>query len=51
MINGEKNVSLVVLIVVIVSMQLSASFQRTESNKDGVMLLGVKTSGAEENGK
>lgn len=28
---------------------LSASFQRTESNKDGVMLLGVK-SGGEENG-
>ncbi|XP_072543997.1 uncharacterized protein [Salminus brasiliensis] len=27
----------------------NASFQRTESNKDGVMLLGVKTSGAEEN--
>ncbi|XP_035375869.1 mucin-5AC-like isoform X3 [Electrophorus electricus] len=29
----------------------NASFQRTESNKDGVMLLGVKTSGAEENAK
>ncbi|KAI4905057.1 hypothetical protein NFI96_016035, partial [Prochilodus magdalenae] len=27
----------------------NASFQRTESNKDGVMLLGVKTSGGEEN--
>ncbi|XP_076829771.1 uncharacterized protein LOC143475734 isoform X1 [Brachyhypopomus gauderio] len=27
----------------------NASFQRTDSNKDGVMLLGVKTSGAEEN--
>ncbi|XP_063043011.1 putative uncharacterized protein DDB_G0290521 [Engraulis encrasicolus] len=27
----------------------NASFQRSESNKDGVMLLGVKSSGAEEN--
>ncbi|KAL7876102.1 hypothetical protein AOLI_G00110650 [Acnodon oligacanthus] len=27
----------------------NASFQRTESNKDGVMLLGVKSSGGEEN--
>lgn len=30
---------------------LSASFQRTDSNKDGVMLLGVsKTSVGEDNG-
>ncbi|XP_076144600.1 uncharacterized protein LOC143127173 isoform X1 [Alosa pseudoharengus] len=27
----------------------NASFQRSDSNKDGVMLLGVKTSGGEEN--